>query len=84
VQPQVRILACDEHHPQPRRQLGEELLEQPQRVRRVKLVQVVDDQHDGRGERSEVGAQPVDDRLAAKAGVAARRSTAPSAPASAR
>ena len=66
MQPEARILARGQHHPQPRGQPGQEELEQPQRFRRAQLVQIVDHQHDRLLERVQVGEQPLDDRLAAE------------------
>ena len=66
VQAQAGVLARRQHHAQLRRQLGEEQLEQPQRLRRAQLVQIVDQQHDRPVQRPEVGQQPLDDRLAAE------------------
>ena len=42
MQPEPRVLARREHHPQRRRQAGQEALEQAQRLRRAQLVQIVD------------------------------------------
>ena len=64
MQPEARILARGQHHPQLRGQPGQEELEQPQRFRRAQLVQIVDHQYDRLLERVQVGQQPLDNRLA--------------------
>ena len=64
VQPEARVLARREHDPQRGGQPGQEALEQPERLGRAQLMQIVDDQDDGPSEGAEVGQQVFDDRLA--------------------
>ena len=73
VQPEARVLAGDQHDQQLRRQPGQEVLEQLQRLLRAKLVQIVDHQGDRLVEQVQTRQQPVDDRLA----VEGRRSADP-------
>ena len=55
-----------QHHAQRRRDPGEEALQQPQRVGRAQLVEVVDHQHDGLLEPVEAGQQRLDDAVPAE------------------
>jgi len=63
VQPESRVMAARQHHPQERRPPCDEEFELPQRVGSPELVQVVDHQDDRPLQRAQPGCQPPDDRL---------------------
>ncbi len=67
VQPQARLLARAQHHPQGRRPSRQQHFQPLARLGGPQLVQVVDDEHRGLLERREVRQQPLDQRFALEA-----------------
>ena len=66
MEPELRLLAACQHHPQLGRHAAEKVLKTPEPVGRVELVQIVDHEHEPLLERFQVGEQALDQRLAAE------------------
>ncbi len=65
---EIWVSSRRQHHAERRRDPGEEALQQPQRVGRAQLVEVVDHQYDGLLEPVEAGQQRLDDAVPAEGG----------------
>ena len=63
VQPEARVMAARQHHPQQRRPPRDEQFELPQRVSSVKLMQVIEHEHHRPLQRAQLGRQAPNDRL---------------------
>ena len=68
MQPDVGVLARDQHHAELRAEPRQEQFKPLQRLLRLQLVQIVDHQHDRLLDRMQIRQQPLDDRLAAEGG----------------
>ena len=68
VQVELGLGAARQHQAQVRGAAGDEQLQPPQRLRRLKLVKIVDHQHERLCNRTKVFKQPLDHGLAAKSG----------------
>ncbi len=66
MEPELRLLAACQHHPELGRHAGEKVLKAPEPLGRVELVQIVDHEHEPPLERFQVGEQALDQRLAAE------------------
>ena len=63
MQPKLRVAASQQHDPEQRRPASEQEFELRERLWRVQLVQIVDDEHDRLFQRAELREETLDDRF---------------------
>ena len=66
MQPESRLLAARENQPQSRGQPSNEQVQPRERLGRIELMEIVNDQDERFVQRIEVDEQPLDHRLTAK------------------
>jgi hypothetical protein len=66
MQPESRLLTARENQPQSCGEPSDEQVQPRERLGRIKLMEIVNDQNERFAQRIEVGEQPLDHRLTAK------------------